>query len=184
MEQWSPQHRAFIVEMFFKNGKSVIVTQRKFCLHFNVSCHWRIQSWNTILLWVHDVHTMACATKKKHGGSERTVRSPENVEVVRNTVDQSPRRSAVRHAQGLRLSDTTVQRILHHDFRRDYVADVWGRSLNLWFWQVVKRTFILTEMWINKTFVTGRRSTLDSCTNVRYIVIGLQFGLRWLSSEW
>jgi len=34
---------------------------------------------------------------------------------VRNAVEQSPRRSAVRRAQALRLSDTTVQRILHQD---------------------------------------------------------------------
>jgi len=35
----------------------------------------------------------------------------------------------------------------------------------------------------NKTFVTSRRSTLGRCTNIRYIVIGLRFGLRWLSWE-
>jgi len=58
---------------------------------------------------------MASATKKKQGGSARTVRTPENVEAVRNAVEQSPRRSAVHYAQALRLSDTTVQRILHQD---------------------------------------------------------------------
>jgi len=34
---------------------------------------------------------------------------------LRNAVEQSPRRTAVRHAQALRLSDTTVRRILHQD---------------------------------------------------------------------
>ena len=67
-----------------------------------------------IFLWVHNFRTTASATKK-HGVSKRTVRTPENVEAVRNAVDQSPRRSAVRHAQALRLSDTTVRRILHQD---------------------------------------------------------------------
>jgi len=108
MEQWSPEHRAFVVETFFKNGESVIVTQRKFRLHFNVPHHERIPSRNTILLWVHNFHTTASATKK-HGVSKRMVITPENVEAVRNAVDQSPRRSAVRHAQALRLSDTTVR---------------------------------------------------------------------------
>jgi len=108
MEQWSPQHRAFVVETFFKNGESVIVAQRKFRLHFNVPRHGRIPSRNMILLWVHNFRTMASATKK-HVVSKRTVRTPENVEAVRNAVDQSPRRSAVRHAQALRLSDTTVR---------------------------------------------------------------------------
>ena len=115
MEQWGPQHRAFIVATFFKNGESVTVTQRKFRLHFNVARHGRIPSRNTILLWVHNFRTTASATKKKQGGSARTVRTPENVEAVRNAVEQSPRRSAVRHAQALRLSDTTVRRILHQD---------------------------------------------------------------------
>ena len=115
MEQWGPQHCAFVVEMFFKNGESVTVTQRKFRLHCNVAHHGRILSRNMILLWVHNFRTMASATKKKQSGSAWTVRTPENVEAVRNAVEQSPRRSAVCHAQALRLSDTTVQRILHQD---------------------------------------------------------------------
>jgi len=53
--------------------------------------------------------------KKKQGGPAQTVRTPENIEAVRNALEQSPRRSAVRHAQALRLSDTTVRRILHQD---------------------------------------------------------------------
>ena len=65
--------------------------------------------------WVHNFRSTASATKKKQSGSARTVRTPENVEAVRNAVEQSPRRSAVRHAQALRLSDTTVWRILHQD---------------------------------------------------------------------
>ena len=59
----------------FKNGESVIVTQRKFRLHFNVPRHGRMPSRNTILLWVHNVRTTASATKK-HGVSKRTVRTP------------------------------------------------------------------------------------------------------------
>ena len=91
MEQWGPEHRAFVVETFFKNGDSITVTQRKFRLHFNVARHGRIPSRNTILLWVHNFHTTASATKKKQGGSARTVRTPVNVEAMRNAVEQSPR---------------------------------------------------------------------------------------------
>jgi len=109
MEQWGPQHHPFIVEMFFKNGESVTITQWKFCLHFSVAHHGRILSQNTILLWVHNFHTMASATKKKQGGSAGTVRTPENVEAVQNAVEQSLCRSAVCHVQALSLSDTTVR---------------------------------------------------------------------------
>jgi len=64
---------------FFKNDESVTLTQRKFRLHFNVVRHGRIPSRNTVLLWVHNLCTTASATKKKQGGSARTVRTPENV---------------------------------------------------------------------------------------------------------
>ena len=99
----------------FKNGESVTVTQRKFRLHFNVARHRRIPSRNTIFLLVHNFRTTASATKKQ-GGSARTVRNTESVEAVRNAVEQSPRRFAVGYAtRKLRLSDTTVRRILHKD---------------------------------------------------------------------
>ena len=74
----------------FKNGESVFVTQWKLLLNFNVPRHGRIPSRNTILLWVHNVLTTASATKK-HCVSKQTVRTPENVEALRNAVDQSPR---------------------------------------------------------------------------------------------
>jgi len=98
----------------FKNGESVIDTQRMFRLHFNVPRQGRIPSRITILLWEHNFRTTPSATKK-HGASKRTVRTPENLEDLRNAVDRSPRLSAVRHAQALRLSDSTVRRIFHQD---------------------------------------------------------------------
>jgi hypothetical protein len=69
MEQWRSQHRAFFVETFFKNDESVLVTQRKFRLLFNVPRHGRIPSRTTILLWVYNFRATASATKKKPGGA-------------------------------------------------------------------------------------------------------------------
>ena len=86
MEQWEPEHRAFVVETFFKNGESVTVTQRKFRLHFNVARLGRILSRNTILLWACNFRTTASAMKKKQGGSAQMVRTPVNVEAVQNAV--------------------------------------------------------------------------------------------------
>ena len=190
----------------FKNGESVIITQRKFRLHFNDTRHGRIPSRNTILLWVHNVLTTASATKK-HGVSKRTVRTPENLEALRNAVDQSPHWSVVRHAQALRLSDTTVRRILHQDLNFHPYKLLIVQELNE---QGFGRRIIFAETMlqmfeehpelvivksdeahfhlignVNKqNFRSGRRWTLGSWKNVRYIVIRLQFGLRWLSSEW
>lgn len=115
MERWSVQHRAFVVETFFKNNSSVIVTQRAFRQHFDIHQNDSVPSRNTILLWVRNFRETACATKKKPPGKQRTVRTPENVERVRHAVLRSPRRSAVKQASALGISDRSVRRILHMD---------------------------------------------------------------------
>ena len=51
--------------------------------------------------------------KKTPPGPQRTVRTPENVERVRQAMLQSPGRSARRHSAALRISNRTVRRILH-----------------------------------------------------------------------
>ena len=40
-EQWTAQHRAFVVEAYFKNGDSAITT-RLFRRHFNIPRHGRV----------------------------------------------------------------------------------------------------------------------------------------------
>ncbi|PSN37224.1 hypothetical protein C0J52_12663 [Blattella germanica] len=49
-------------------------------------------------------------------GMPRTIiRTPENIEWVRNAVDNSPKRSTCRHASTLYMSNTSVCHILHKD---------------------------------------------------------------------
>jgi hypothetical protein len=52
------------------------------------------------------------ALKRKSTGLPRTARGPETVAAVRTSIEQSPRRSAPKHADALRLSDRGVRRIL------------------------------------------------------------------------
>ena len=115
MEQWSSEHRAFVVETYFKNGDSVVVTQRLFRQHFNVPRRGRIPSRNTINLWVQSFRSTGSALKRKPPSRTRTVRTPANVERVRQAVLRSPRRPARRQAAALQMSDRTVRRILHND---------------------------------------------------------------------
>jgi len=72
----------------------------------------------------------------------------------------------------------------------------WNRQSVPKCWHIIFRRWEITQkkayniqykakVWNqNKTFVTGRRSTLDRCKNIHYIMLGLQFGQRWPSSEW
>lgn len=117
MEVWTAEHRAFVIETFFKNGDSVVKTQRVFRFQFNVGRHGAVPSRNTILRWVRNFRLTASACKKKPPGQVRSVRTPENIERVRVAVTRSPHRSARRQATALRLSDRSVRRILHLDLR-------------------------------------------------------------------
>lgn len=115
MEAWRSEHRAFVIETYFKNSDSVIATQRLFRTHFNIGRHGSVPCRNTIKLWVQNFRRSASAMKVKPPGMRRTVRTPANVERVRIAVQQSPRRSVNRQASALRISETTVRRILHKD---------------------------------------------------------------------
>jgi transposase len=112
MERWSVEHGAFAVETYFKND-SVVVTQRIFRRHFNIYRNDSVPSRNTVLLWVRNFRETASAAKRKPPGREPSLRTPDNIERVRQAFVRSPRRSASRNAIALRMSDRTVRRILH-----------------------------------------------------------------------
>lgn len=114
---WSGEHRAFVIEAYFKNNDSVILTQRLFRRHFNLNRHAPVPSRNTILLWVKNFRNTSSALKTKPTGRKRTVRTPENINAVRVAVTRSPRRSAAKHAVALAISDRSVRRILHSDLK-------------------------------------------------------------------
>jgi hypothetical protein len=106
MEQWTVEHRDFAVDIFFKTGDSVTLTQLRFRVCFNVGRHGKLASRNTT----------GSALKKKPPGGAQTIRTPENVEIVRWEVATTPRRSATKHGIALGISDRSVRRILHLDF--------------------------------------------------------------------
>jgi len=114
MEQWTAQHRAFVVEAYFKNDDSAVTT-RLFHRHFNIPCHGHVPCCNTIKEWVQNFRKNALALKRKPRGRIPVVRTPENVDKVRMAIVNSPRRSVRRHSAAIGLSDRSVWRILHKD---------------------------------------------------------------------
>jgi hypothetical protein len=91
MGQWSVQHRAFVVETFFKNSSSVVKTQWIFRKHFTIARHGNVPCHSTV--------------------QHRT---------LRQSFIRSSRRSARRYSVALGTSDCSMWRILHKDlkFRR------------------------------------------------------------------
>ncbi|PSN37642.1 hypothetical protein C0J52_25939 [Blattella germanica] len=57
------------------------------------------------------------ALKKKPPGDVRTIRTPRNIQAVRQSVQTSPTRSAAKHAIAIGISDRSVRRILHFDLK-------------------------------------------------------------------
>jgi len=112
MQQWNVEHRVFAVEQFFRNNDSV-VTVRLFRRQFNVARDGAIPDRNTVLRWVVSFRTTGSVMKRTSTGRPRTAWTPENVESVRRSVTESPRRSTRRPASILGLSHCSLQRILH-----------------------------------------------------------------------
>lgn len=113
---WSPEHRAYAVEVFFKNGDSYVRTQRLFRSHFNVGRHGDVPDRSTIANWVR-LFKNTSSTQGKPGGSLKTVRTPRNVERVRVAVNRSPKRSARKQSLALQISNRSLRRILHEDLQ-------------------------------------------------------------------
>ena len=102
--------------MYVQNGESVTAVQRLFRVHFNLGRRDTVPGHNTILRWIHSLRTRGSIVKKPPGPN-KTVRTPENIERVRQALIQSPGRSARRHACEMRLSRESVHTILQKDLK-------------------------------------------------------------------
>jgi hypothetical protein len=109
---WSTNY--FAVKAFHKKGDSFVIAQREFRREFGIHRNHVVLSAHAKKTWVRNFEATGSTLKKK-GGSVKTVRTPENIAVVREAIGRSPHRSARRHTVSLRLSEASVRRILHKD---------------------------------------------------------------------
>ena len=112
---WSGEHRGFVAETLFKNNESVVATQRAFRRYFRLGRRAPVPDRKTMVLWVWNMRATGSTLKRKPPGRPRSVRTPENVQTVRASIEQSPRRSARKHAAALGISDRSVRRMLHQE---------------------------------------------------------------------
>jgi hypothetical protein len=92
---WSGEHRAYVVETYFKNAESLIATQRLVRTPFKLGRNATVPDRKTILLLVANFRATGSALKKKPHG----------------------RRSARKHADTMGMSERSVRRILHADLK-------------------------------------------------------------------
>lgn len=117
MAQWIGEHRAFMIEAYFKANDSYTRARRRFCNHFGIRRIADAPSANLVKSWVQRFRETSSAINKKPPGKERTVRTPDNVARVRRAVNENPRRSVRKHAQMLNMSSSSVYRILTKDMK-------------------------------------------------------------------
>ena len=79
----SVEQRGFVIESSFKNGGTLIATQRAFCTHLQLVRCARVHSQNTILEWVDSKRAIGSTLKKKPPGRPKTDRTPVTVEAVK-----------------------------------------------------------------------------------------------------
>jgi hypothetical protein len=112
---WSSDHRAFVIDELIENGGSPIMTQRAFRIRFALSRLDTVPDKRTIHNWVSNFGQTGSALKGKSTGRHRIATGRETVAPVRASIEQSPRRSARKHADALWLSDRSARRFLHRE---------------------------------------------------------------------
>ena len=114
MELWTGAQRAFAVKAFYRNGDNLAIAQPEFRREFGIHRNRAVPSAQAIKTWVRNFEVTGSTLKTK-GGSVKTVRTADNIAVVREAIERSPHRSARRHSVSLGLSKASVRRILHKD---------------------------------------------------------------------
>jgi len=112
MELWTGAQRAFAVKAFYKNVDSFVITQPEFRREFGIHRNRVVPSARAIKTWVRNFKATG-STRKKKGGSVKTVHTHENIVVVREDIERSPHLSVRRHSVSLGLSEASVRQILH-----------------------------------------------------------------------
>ena len=94
--------------MFYKNNNSLEGVQKEFRRFFNLGRHGRVHSKHAIKTRIKNFQGTGLALKKKPTGRPRSARTPQNIEAVRVSALQSPRRSVRKLAAAVRLSRECV----------------------------------------------------------------------------
>jgi len=86
MEPWTGAQRVFAVKAFYKTGDSFVIAQREFRREFGIHRSRAVPSAHGET-WVRNFEATGSTLKKK-GGSVKTVRTSENIAVVRETIER------------------------------------------------------------------------------------------------
>lgn len=115
MSTFTDKDRAFCVEIFFKNGDSVIRTQRAFKIHRGFISIKQCPTRPTILKWVRTFRVKAAARSYPSSTRKKRTRNPDAIKSVKDAITENSRASIRRLAAATSISRSSLQRILRLD---------------------------------------------------------------------
>lgn len=115
MERFTGPQRAFCVRAFYKNNDSYVLVRRLYRNHFNIARMRDVPSENLIKYCIRKFENSGNTMTSKPLGRPRSARSNENIERVRQFVNEDPRQSLRLRAASLILHKSTVHRIIRKD---------------------------------------------------------------------
>ncbi len=68
MAGYTPEQKAFVVEVFLKNNESYITTIRKFRVHFKLKSNEKVPDPKTVKNWTEKFHQSGSTMNKKPSG--------------------------------------------------------------------------------------------------------------------
>ena len=108
MEKFTTEQRVKIIEFYFENGRSIVATQRSYMRNFNVR---HPPSRPAIMNLVARFQEYGSVSDKPRSGRGRSVRTRENTEAAKRSIEENPTTSTRRRSQELGISRSSLQRI-------------------------------------------------------------------------
>ena len=109
MEKFSTKQLTKIIELYFENHCSIILTQKAYRRHYNVR---QAPNQSTIDRLVKRFQQQGSVSDLPQTGRQRSVRTAENVSLVEDSIAENPDTSTRRRATQIGMSRRSLQRIL------------------------------------------------------------------------
>ena len=109
MEKFSTKQLTKIIELYFENHCSIILTQKAYRRHYNVR---QAPNQSTIDRLVKRFRQQGSVSDLPQTGRQRSVRTAENVSLVEDSIAENPDTSTRRRATQIGMSRRLLQRIL------------------------------------------------------------------------
>lgn len=115
MDPFTGAQRAFCVRVYYANNNSVTIARRKYRAHFHLRDISEAPSANSIRKWIKMFEETGSTVRIINAGRPKSVRTPETIRRVSESIKENPRQSTRKRSQVLNVKRTTLRRILHRD---------------------------------------------------------------------